>query len=232
MGGAWGTLITLNLMSWTRVLFSFVEWSIQLWYQPREGGRERGGRWAEIYRKEKNCGSSSWFLSRFHTCGSHSLTLAISRFISPLMPISLSSSVLMKLSRISDIRLVKQKNVSASACSVKKKRKRKGRKGQTSERSPSQGENHCRFRIGGHRTSPIAAGVGGEQIINGPDDLVHALDVTLAGIQLGVNEQNPLDYLPVRLLTRIEDSVVFLGLLDSERYLHVISNASTSIIDR
>ena len=52
MGGAWGTLITLNLMSWTRVLFSFVEWSIQLWYQPREGGRGGEVSWDLPKREE------------------------------------------------------------------------------------------------------------------------------------------------------------------------------------
>ena len=54
------------------------------------------------------------------------------------------------------------------------------------------------------------AGVGGEDVVDGADDLVHALDVSLAGVELGVEEEDPLDDLPVRLLPRLHDGRVVL----------------------
>ena len=58
-----------------------------------------------------------------------------------------------------------------------------------------------------------AAGVGGEDVVDGADDLVHALDVSLAGVELGVEEEDPLDDLPVRLLPRLHDGRVVLRCL-------------------
>ena len=59
-------------------------------------------------------------------------------------------------------------------------------------------------------TSPAHIRVGGERVVDGANDLVHALDVALAGVQLGVEEEDALDDLPVRLLTARQSHVVVL----------------------
>ena len=50
--------------------------------------------------------------------------------------------------------------------------------------------------------------VRGEYVVNGTDDLVHALDVALPGVELGVDEEDPLDDLPVRLVAVLQRGVV------------------------
>lgn len=45
----------------------------------------------------------------------------------------------------------------------------------------------------------MCVGVGGEGVVNRPHDLVHALYVSDARVQLGVDEQDSLHHLPVRL---------------------------------
>ena len=60
------------------------------------------------------------------------------------------------------------------------------------------GSNNERERPGAHLfTSPLAVGVGGKGVVEGPHDLIHALHVSDAGVELGVDEQDPLHHLPV-----------------------------------
>ena len=56
--------------------------------------------------------------------------------------------------------------------------------------------------------APLLPRVGREHVVDGPDDLVHALNVALSGVELGVDEQDPLDHLPVRLVPVFERGVV------------------------
>ena len=56
--------------------------------------------------------------------------------------------------------------------------------------------------------APLLPRVGGEDVVDGPDDLVHALDVALPGVELGVDEEDPLDDLPVRLVAVLQRRVV------------------------
>lgn len=48
-------------------------------------------------------------------------------------------------------------------------------------------------------TFPLAVGVGGEGVVEGPHDLIHALHVRDARVELGVDEEDPLHHLPVGL---------------------------------
>ena len=51
------------------------------------------------------------------------------------------------------------------------------------------GSSNERERPGAHLfTSPLAVGVGGKGVVEGPHDLVHALHVSNAGVELGVDE--------------------------------------------
>lgn len=87
------------------------------------------------------------------------------------MPMSELSKLLQKLSRISAIRLLKQKNASASECSA---------------------SDTCHSLVSGSRqrlTSPLSCCVSGKQIIDRSDNLVHALHVADAGIEFAPNKQ-------------------------------------------
>ena len=57
---------------------------------------------------------------------------------------------------------------------------------------------------------PLPGGVRGQHVVDWPDDLIHPLDVALARVELGVEEEDPLDDLPVGLLARLHDGVVVL----------------------
>ena len=57
---------------------------------------------------------------------------------------------------------------------------------------------------------PLARGVRGQHIVDRSDDLIHPLDVTLTRVEFGVQEQDPLDDLPVGLLAHLHDGVVVL----------------------
>lgn len=48
-------------------------------------------------------------------------------------------------------------------------------------------------------TFPLAVGVGGKGIIEGPHDLIHALYISNARVELGIDEQDALHHLPVGL---------------------------------
>lgn len=48
-------------------------------------------------------------------------------------------------------------------------------------------------------TFPLAVGVSGKGIVEGPHDFIHALHVSNARVELGVDEQDPLHHLPVGL---------------------------------
>lgn len=118
----------------------------------------------------------------------------------------------MKKSRISPIRLVKQKKVSASACS------------ETGESRQSRLSLFffflffCYFHTVS-RTSPCLIRVAGEGVIYRPNYLIHTLHVTLAGIQFGVQEEYSLQDLPMRLTTFGQRRVILCGLSDGDRYL-------------
>lgn len=58
-----------------------------------------------------------------------------------------------------------------------------------------------------------------EDVVDGPDDLVHALYVALARVQLRVDEQHPLHHLPVRLFALLHRRVVFCGAFQNQVYL-------------
>ena len=55
---------------------------------------------------------------------------------------------------------------------------------------------------------PLPAGVGGEHVVDGAHDLVHALHVALPRVQLGVEEQDPFHHFPVGLVAQAEGRVV------------------------
>lgn len=94
----------------------------------------------------------------------------------------------MKLSRFSDIRLVKQKKVSASACS-----------GPWSRREPLYFLHVATFHADTPSlTFPLAVGVRSKGVVDRPDDLIHALDVRYPRVQFGVDKENPFHHLPVR----------------------------------
>lgn len=57
-------------------------------------------------------------------------------------------------------------------------------------------------------TSVLSVGVNGEDMIDGPDDLVHALDVALPRVELGIQEQHPFHYLPVCLAALVQRRVI------------------------
>lgn len=61
---------------------------------------------------------------------------------------------------------------------------------------------------GGARTFPLAVGVGGEGVVDGPHQLVHALHVGQTRVQLGVDEEDPLHHLPVGLAARRQNLVL------------------------
>lgn len=65
-------------------------------------------------------------------------------------------------------------------------------------------------------TFPVCVGVGGEGVVNGPDDLVHALHVGDARVQLGVDEQDSLHHLPVRLAA-VRQNLVLVGRIQVQR---------------
>ncbi len=91
------------------------------------------------------------------------------------MPMSELSKLLQKLSRISAIRFVKQKNASASACSANMTR-----------------VIHSSIWKS-RRTSPLSSCIGGKQIINRSHYFIHALHIADAGIELAPNEQYSLE---------------------------------------
>lgn len=115
----------------------------------------------------------------------------------------------MKLSRFSDIRLVKQKKVSASACSA----------GRTTAASaePLRVSSRTSMRSGSFRTFPLAAGVGGEGVVDGAHDLVHALDVGDPRVELGVDEEDPLHHLPVSLAA-VRENLVLVGRIQVQSF--------------
>ena len=76
-----------------------------------------------MYLNEKYCGLMSCASRTLLTSGSSLPSFPINRFMMPLIPDSASSKLLMKKSRMSDIRLVKQKKQSASACSFQSRLK-------------------------------------------------------------------------------------------------------------
>lgn len=57
-------------------------------------------------------------------------------------------------------------------------------------------------------TSILLIRVYSECVVYGANDLVHALHVALAGVQLGVEEQHALDHLPVSLAAFIQWNIV------------------------
>ena len=57
---------------------------------------------------------------------------------------------------------------------------------------------------------PLPGGVRGQHVVDWPDDLIHPLNVALTRIELGIEEEDPLDDLPVGLLARLHDGVVVL----------------------
>lgn len=48
-------------------------------------------------------------------------------------------------------------------------------------------------------TFPLAVGVSGKGIVEGPHDLIHALHVSDARVELGIDEQDTLHHLPMGL---------------------------------
>jgi hypothetical protein len=78
---------------------------------------------------------------------------------------------------------------------------------------------NVREGLGGGVTSEVDVGVAGEGVVDGADDFVHPLDVALAGVELGVEEEDALDDLPVGLFALGHGGVVFVGFLDRQRYL-------------
>lgn len=46
-------------------------------------------------------------------------------------------------------------------------------------------------------TFPLAVRVSGKRIVEGPHDFIHALHISDARVELGIDEQDPLHHLPV-----------------------------------
>ena len=65
-------------------------------------------------------------------------------------------------------------------------------------------------------TFPFIVWVCGECIINWPDDLVHALNVGDAGVELGVDEEDAFDHLPV-CFTAVGQHLVLVGWIEVQR---------------
>lgn len=65
-------------------------------------------------------------------------------------------------------------------------------------------------------TFPLRVWVGSEGVVNRPDDLVHALYVGDARVQLGVDEQDSLHHLPVRLAA-VRQNLVLVGWVQVQR---------------
>lgn len=59
-------------------------------------------------------------------------------------------------------------------------------------------------------TLPLVVGVRGEGVVNGTHDLIHALNVSDAWVEFGVDEENPLDHFPVRF-TAVRQHLVLVG---------------------
>lgn len=59
-------------------------------------------------------------------------------------------------------------------------------------------------------TLPLAVGVCGEGVVNGTHDLVHALHVSDARVEFGVDEENPFNHFPVRF-TAVREHLVLVG---------------------
>lgn len=123
------------------------------------------------------------------------------------MPHWESSRLLMKLSLFSDMRLVKQKNVSASACSRRQRRKNGLRVCSASRQFKKSAPTP---------TFPLTVWVRGKRVVNGSYDLVHALHVGYARVEFGVDEQDALHHLPVRL-PPTGQHLVFIGGIQVER---------------
>ena len=62
--------------------------------------------------------------------------------------------------------------------------------------------------IRAHSKIPTPVRIGGESVVNGSDDFIHALNVALAGVELGVKKEDPLHDFPMGFLTVGEVTVV------------------------
>lgn len=60
-------------------------------------------------------------------------------------------------------------------------------------------------------TFPLAVGVSGKGIVEGSHDLIHALHVSDARVELGIDEQDALHHLPVGLTAAGQHLVLIQG---------------------
>lgn len=65
-------------------------------------------------------------------------------------------------------------------------------------------------------TFPLAVRVCRKGVVNRPHNLIHALHVGDPGVEFGVDEEDPLDHLPVRL-TPTRQHLVFIRWIQVQR---------------
>lgn len=65
-------------------------------------------------------------------------------------------------------------------------------------------------------TFPLAVGVRGKSVVDWPNDLIHALDISDPRVEFGIDEEDPLHHLPV-CLAPIGQHLILVGWIQVER---------------